>query len=259
MEAILNKTGTNNHGQSGLLSSSQPNSAGGGFSSNYHGKHTERNASKDWLSDDENSSLWICNLPPDVSYHELLGLIRGVGRVHCTVINRPDPGKHPGAAAKVVFYEASAAQTFHAWINQRRPYIRGFGLTCKHNRIKTSSEPLDGTSRVVIITGQSWYVNQANLTRLFTPSFVYQLDEVIELAHSGGRTVLEFRFGSYRCQSEMAMIWMKKCAPAAVEMVEYGPDPCEIGDSTISRQIAAERINGKGLVWPWPRYEDTQS
>ncbi|KAJ6788728.1 hypothetical protein PWT90_03926 [Aphanocladium album] len=219
------------------------------FSDRYHGMHTESNASAEHLTPEENASLWVTNLPPDITHHELLGQIRYIGRIWCCFINGPDGMKHTTAAAKIVFFRPSAAQRMlqHSIVEGLK--IRGFRAKVTQNRIKTGETIArgDDDSRVLIVTGQTHFVNERTLTEYFTQRFVFQLDEVKELIKGGGRAVLEFRFGSYRCQAQMGKISLEKDRPLGFEKAEFGEDPCEVGETFSSHAIALQRIKGIGI------------
>lgn len=220
----------------------------GKFSSRYYGMHTEGNASADHLSDDQNCALWLRNLPPDVTYKELLDSIRGIGRIWCTFINTPDFIAHNTAAAKVVFFGPVAAKQFLNHVETAFPTIRGFRIKADYNRIKYGEKALAGNaSRVLIITGAAFFVNPVSLSKFFTDKFIFQTDEIIELIKLDGRAVVEFRFGSYRCQAQMGKMALDRVRPEGLEMVEFGEDPCETGNSFISYRTATERIQRIGV------------
>lgn len=84
----------------------------------------------------------------------------------------------------------------------------------------------------------------------FGARFKFEVDEVVPLittTAAGGRSVVEFRFGSYRCQGQMGKIALEKDRPEWLEHVEFGDDPCEVGDGFTSYAIAAQRIQGMGM------------
>ncbi|KAL6910109.1 hypothetical protein GGI43DRAFT_1450 [Trichoderma evansii] len=218
------------------------------FSTRYHGMHTETNASAEHLAPEENCALWLTNLPPGVTIHQLLKGIRNVGRVWCSYINYPDYVSHQTAAAKVVFFTPEASQQLLSVSWTRGLFVQGYRVKVSHNRIKYGSHAIAGKmSRVLIITGHADFVNEATLTKFFKDRFIFQLDEVTELIKAGGRAVMEFKFGSYRCQSQMGKMSLEKDRPIGLEKVEFGDDPCEVGDTMSSYGIAAERIQGRGL------------
>lgn len=220
------------------------------FSDRYHGMHTAANASAEHLSAEQNASLWVTNLPPDVTHRELLAQIRHVGRVWCCYINGPDGIQHSTAAAKVVFFHPRAAQRMlqRALVGGGFE-IRGYRARVTHNRIKTGETmPRCGDeSRVLIVTGQAHFVNERTLTAYFDERFTFQVDEVRELIRGGGRAVVEFRFGSFRCQAQMGKISLEKDRPVGFEKVEFGEDPCEVGETYSAHEVALQRIRGIGL------------
>lgn len=219
------------------------------FSDRYHGMHTETNASAEHLAPEQNASLWITNLPPDITHRELLGQIRNIGRVWCCFINPPDGMKHNTAAAKIVFFRPHGAQRLLQHSLTHGLQVRGYRAKVTQNRIKTAENvPRSGNdSRVLIITGESSFVNEETLNKYFGQRFVFQVDEINPLITRGGRAVIEYRFGSYRCQSQMGKISLEKDRPVGFEKAEFGEDPCEVGDNFSAYGIAVQRIQGIGI------------
>ena len=217
------------------------------FSNNYRGEHTMRNASAADLSEDQNCALWLTNLPPDVTTKELLACIRNIGRIWCTVINAPDYTRHITAAAKVVFFTPQPAQHLLTQSVTRGLTIRDHQVKVTRNRVKYREEALVGTeSRVLIVTGKSTFVNEKQLTNFFRERFIFEIDEVRGLIENvAGRSVVEYKFGSYRCQAQMGKMALEKDKPEGFEKVEFGEDPCEVGDTLASYEVAGRRINGK--------------
>lgn len=223
------------------------------FSTNYRGEHSVRNASVDDLPFEQNCALWLTNLPPDVTYQQLLAQVRNVGRIWCTVINAPDYERHNTAAAKVVFFTPGPAQRLLQKSLTQGLEVNGYAVKVTHNRVKYGAQTLTGNaSRVLIVTGKTTFVNPESLTEFFKARFVFEVDEIIELInqgnrHKGGRSVVEYKFGSFRCQAQMGKMALEKDRPEGFEKVDFGPDPCEVGDTLASYGIAAERIQGKGI------------
>lgn len=249
MQAVLDPTLREQLSQEMALASAEDEGTRGKFSSRYYGMHTEGNASADHLTNEQNCALWLRNLPPDVTHKELLQAIRGIGRIWCTYINLPDFVQHNTAAAKVAFFAPPAARRFLAHIESAGPTIRGFRIKADYNRIKYPEKPMaGGLTRVLIVTGASWFVNPASLCKYFAELFTFQVDEVITLVEMDGRAVVEFRFGSYRCQAQMGKMALDRQRPDGLEMVEFGEDPCETGETFISYRLAAHRISKKTLA-----------
>ncbi|KAL6916091.1 hypothetical protein ACHAPO_006387 [Fusarium lateritium] len=223
------------------------------FSDNYKGEHTMRNASAMELSPEENCALWLTNLPPDVTHSQLLSQIRNIGRIWCSVINEPDYDRHDTAAAKVVFFTPRPAQLLLSKSLTQGLEVSGYPVRVTHNRVKYGEQPMVGAaSRVLIITGKSTFVNPESLTEFFKERFVFEIDEITPLIVQparvkGGRSVIEYRFGSFRCQAQMGKMALEKDRPQGFEKVEFGEDPCEVGETLASYGIAAERIQGKGI------------
>ncbi|KAM0555792.1 hypothetical protein ACHAPJ_006188 [Fusarium lateritium] len=223
------------------------------FSGNYRGEHTVRNASAANLTPEQNCALWLTNLPPDVTHRQLLAQIRNVGRIWCTVINEPDYDRHETAAAKVVFFTPGPAQLLLSQSLTQGLHVGGYAVRVTHNRVKYGEQPLVGSaSRVLIITGKTTFVNPESLTEFFKTRFVFEVDEITNLIvhgerDNGGRSVVEYRFGSFRCQAQMGKMALEKDRPQGFEKVEFGPDPCEVGDTLSAYGVAAERIQGKGM------------
>ena len=218
------------------------------FSTRYHGMHNETNASAEHIGDAQNCAIWLTNLPPDITYTELLRLIMGTGRIWCTYINEPDYISHKTAAAKVVYFTPDAAQRLLAKAWTIGISLRGHTVKAAHNRIKTEAHPVIGkTSRVLIITGSDSFATEENLAAYFKNLFIFQLDSTKTLIREGGVAVMEWRFGSYRCQAQMGKMALEKDKPEGFLKVEFGDDPCEVGDGFSGYAVALERIQGRGL------------
>ena len=81
-----------------------------GFSPNYRGNPGLARNQSAAIPAEENCSLFLVGLAPDLTTHELLSGIHNVGRVYATHINPPDLERgHMYSAAKVVFFEREAA------------------------------------------------------------------------------------------------------------------------------------------------------
>jgi hypothetical protein len=178
-----------------------------GVSPNYQGDYRVARNRPANIPPEENTSVWIIGLPPDVSTHELLGAIRDTGRVWASVIQPPQQPLGT-AAAKITFFEPLAARTFLGRANrlgQPGFVVRGFvtRVRADRNAVAEAPEPADHT-RVVSITGPREVVTEANLLAYFSRYFIFQIDQVVPLVLGNSINVLEFHFGSYRCQAQWA-------------------------------------------------------
>ncbi|EAQ87853.1 hypothetical protein CHGG_04472 [Chaetomium globosum CBS 148.51] len=167
-----------------------------GFSPNYRGDPGLARNQPAAVPADENCSLFVVGLSPDLTTHELLSGIRNIGRVYATHINPPDPARgHLYSAAKVIFFEREAAERFYT-----THASTGFA-TPQHPHLRA---------------------------RVTWNRLTYQTDEVLHRGASpdGARVLLEFRFGSYRCQAEAArMALMREFREVGVVCVYGGLHP----------------------------------
>jgi hypothetical protein len=77
-------------------------------------------------------------------------------------------------------------------------------------------------SRVLLISGPPTIANEEFLRAYLDTKLLYQVDEVITHGGEGGRVLVEFRFGSFRCQAEAArMALMREFGDVGV-VCEYG-------------------------------------
>ncbi|KAK1771621.1 hypothetical protein QBC33DRAFT_592071 [Phialemonium atrogriseum] len=204
-----------------------------GFSPNYCGNISlSRNRSAD-IPEHQNCSLFILNLPADITTRELLANIRNAGRVYATHINAPEPDKgHGTCAAKVIFFERPAAE--HLFDQCRG--AGGFAMAGRAergrviwNRIRTAEQggPRHQT-RVLQIAGPAGVVNEPFLTAYFQSKLDFQVDEVLDVGGAAERRVVEYRFGSFRCQAEAARMALAREWSEHDVKVWFGPDPCDI-------------------------------
>lgn len=207
-----------------------------GVSSNYLGNPMlEKNQSAD-IPEEENCAFWITNLPPDITYTQLLANIRNVGRVYAVHINGPS-GEITTSAAKVVFFDRSAAERF--WLHTRKwgfPVGLFVGVVRK-NRIKTAPQHGVGErSRVIHVSGAKGFVHQDWLLAFFSVKCTYQIDEIITHPGNPERGHVEFRFASYRCQAEAAWNALERAfeadVPGSPIVKWWGVDPCDLSAST---------------------------
>ena len=200
-----------------------------GFSPNYQGNiHIERNRSAD-IPAGENCSLFVIGLPPDVTTRQLLASIRRAGRIYATHINPPEPEKnHLSSAAKIIFFEVEAARRFCESASLGGFVVGGQKARVVHNRIRTAAAPdPKHSSRVLIIYGPKHMVNAETLTVFFRSKLDFQIDEIINLpspANQPGFGLIEYRFGSYRCQAQAAKMALSR--EFSEIKVYYGVDPC---------------------------------
>lgn len=214
-----------------------------GMSRNYRGNpYLKANQSAD-IPDEENTSLWITNLPPVCPERLLLGNVKGCGKIYATVINAPDwENGHSTSAAKLVFMYVSGAQALLAQAQNGLFLVDSYVPKVVHNRIKTAAQNPGPESRVLHIEGPKEIVNVRYLNKWFSDRFTFEIDQILVINESegdGGFRRLEWRFGSYRCQASSAMTFIEKerrrhfygMVGAEKSLWEdvnvyYGVDPC---------------------------------
>lgn len=235
-----------------------------GFSPNYRGDPDLVRNQSAAIPADQNCSLFLVGLAPDLTTHELLSGIRGIGRVYATHINPPDPERgHVGSAAKLVFFERAAAGTYqhhqstttssfppfldlsreltsvsivaerfyeayavYGFSTPRNPHLRG---RVTWNRIRSAEVDVGGRkSRVLLVGGPPEIVNERFLSAYLDTKMQYQLDQVLHRGASpdGARVLLEFRFGSFRCQAEAAKMALTREFRDLGVVCEYGGFLC---------------------------------
>ncbi|POS73128.1 hypothetical protein DHEL01_v208478 [Diaporthe helianthi] len=214
--------------------SNAPSKVALGFSPEYHGDPSlPRNRSAN-IPDELNCSLFLVNLPPALTTHRLIAAIHAMGptgRIYATHINAPEPDrKHYGCAAKVIFFELTAARAFYKACEERGFAVDGFGVRVMWNRIKTAQQDhARTTTRVLLIGGDPGFVNPTTLTEYFCTKLQFQIDCII--THSDGLkgdntdAVVEYRFGSFRCQAEAAKMALVREHPGV--RCFFHCDPCD--------------------------------
>ncbi|KXX80607.1 hypothetical protein MMYC01_202678 [Madurella mycetomatis] len=200
-----------------------------GFSPNYRGDPDLARNRSAAIPAEQNCSLFVVGLAPDLTTHELLSGIRGVGRVYATHINPPDPARgHLGSAAKVVFFERAGAERFYdlysafGFSTPRSPHLRA---RVTWNRIRSAEVDVGGhKSRVLLVSGPPDIVNQQFLMSYLDNKMQYQVDDVLHRGANPDRTrvLLEFRFGSFRCQAEAARMALVREFRDLGVLCEYG-------------------------------------
>lgn len=236
-----------------------------GFSPRYMGDiHLRNNQSED-IPDDQNCSLFLVNLPARLTVHGLLAAIHKLGptgRIYAVHINGPEPARgHPGCAAKVVFFRRDVAHDFYArcaarWpspaagsgesssgggaghpgllVGDGKPSGGGNPVVARvmWNRIRTSERPhlaQSNASRVLLVAGPREFVSPRALAAFFASKLQFQTDRVIvhvEGSDDGEQdAVVEYRFGSFRCQAQAARLALQRERPQV--RCFFGADPLE--------------------------------
>ncbi|RYO86851.1 hypothetical protein DL766_005679 [Monosporascus sp. MC13-8B] len=159
------------------------------------------------ISDEENTALWMTNLPPNCDHKMLLSAVRDCGKIYACVVNPPTDatgGSHMTAAAKLVFFDRAGAENLLRQAHEGRFKVGGCVPRVRLNRIKSAAREPGPHCRVLHIEGPPELVNTACLHRFFAGKFTFELEDVATVYRSPQRVRQEWRFGSYRCQAEAA-------------------------------------------------------
>ncbi|XDG02472.1 hypothetical protein ABKA04_002087 [Annulohypoxylon sp. FPYF3050] len=192
-----------------------------------------RNRSAD-IPNELNCRLWIAGLPPNCTVSELLRCIRGIGPIYATHLVPPlvhdqetaTKVNIPTSAASLTFFTASAAHMFLLRHSLHPFTVGGYPTTVSRHRIRTKPAPVDGQSRVVVITGDPEIVNPETLTGLFIEKWNIRFDtDFMEFTPGKESNEIVWGFGSFRAQAQAAYIRLSQHAANSVT-IRYIPDPC---------------------------------
>ncbi|KAK4177298.1 hypothetical protein QBC36DRAFT_136021 [Triangularia setosa] len=202
-----------------------------GFSESYKGDiHNAKNWQPD-ISDNENVSVFLTNLPRVYSERELVSALVQHGpfdRLYAASVTPPREG-HTGSSAKIVLFTRSGAESLHTFINSGKFFVDGWRIQCCWNKIK---HPAPGgakyLSRVIIIWAKKTVLDEQKLSRLLDDNLVYQLEDTRfnPVKDNEGINRIEVRFCSFRAQAEAFRILLSSEVPEA--KVRFGVDPLAV-------------------------------
>ncbi|KAK8004072.1 hypothetical protein PG989_003791 [Apiospora arundinis] len=135
----------------------------------------------------QNCSLFVRNLPPELTYEQFFAALRGVGRM-----------------------DRAAAQRLKEKIDKEELVIDGFTANALWNKIRVAAQPEPsategGGSRVVRVTGSPNIVNTEYLLSYFAAHFHFDLDGAPKVVHRDYDSAsIEFAFAAFVNQAENA-------------------------------------------------------
>ncbi|KAH9905919.1 hypothetical protein F4778DRAFT_779310 [Xylariomycetidae sp. FL2044] len=169
----------------------------------YRGNARATVNSGEGISEDDNCCLHVWNLPPCCGISDLLGAIRGVGRVNACNIRAPE-GRHTTSAAKISFLTRAEAESLLTYNRLGRFIVKGYLPRVKWNAHRMGPEHQD-VSRVLVITGPGKVVNERYIVSFFTGLFQWTAEAIRVVAIGSGWNQIEVSFSSYRFQARNAV------------------------------------------------------
>lgn len=220
-----------------------------GFSKKYKGNWRDpRNKSAN-VPIEKSTSLFLTNLHPEVTYDMLFGsIVRAgpTGKVYICHIIQPE-GDHSTAAARIVYFTREAAEKLMRLCNEGEVSVGGFLADAEWNRIKAVEQLNKSTqgSRVLLITGNSLFVNERSLRGFFGDmGITFQVEDVLNVSYTGyppnQTKTMEWRFARLQGQAINIMAALRRDHPEV--KVSYGADPCDdqIEDNNQDNRKAAK-------------------
>ncbi|KAI0014345.1 hypothetical protein F4779DRAFT_612638 [Xylariaceae sp. FL0662B] len=199
---------------------------------NYEGRKTGRRAQMRQIPDEENTALWITNLPPDCTVQDILAQIRGIGKVFALHINRPVLNRipsqsHRNSAASLAFFSPEAAQKMLQKQKAEPLHVGGLKTLVVYNENKVEPCFDYDCSRVLVMEGDPLIVNPGFLTKFLRERGIHWDTDVAYFFEKRNENWIEWHFGSYRGQARQAFKEIKKEFGDRVD-ITYGRDPCDI-------------------------------
>lgn len=198
---------------------------------NYQGDYAKAMSRNSAVDPDQNTSLWVTGLPPNVSHRTLLVSIHDIGQIYSCVINKPGVGPHGQtlnfAAAKLEFFTRQQAERMYEFGRSGRWKVLGGVI----RNVRWNDHACEGWtqegSRCIKITGPAELMHQDYWKWYLGQKIQYDIETIIEGEPRNGVMTTEWRFGSFRCQAcfvyEMILREL-----ADVFEVEFVPDPCSL-------------------------------
>ncbi|KAK8140251.1 hypothetical protein PG984_000317 [Apiospora sp. TS-2023a] len=179
------------------------------FSKNYKGSRSSNQNRSHNIDDGINCSVFIRGLPPNCTPDMILYQIRGCGsKIWALSINAPDDRNPNHCAAKLVFFQRCGVDWLFNHIRTGQFVIEDeYGTSYRPNavinKVKNGPQaPNDIRSRVLVVSGPRELITVTSLDAFFKYDFYFEADCAFTTYDQDGWRVIEFHFGSTRCQSE---------------------------------------------------------
>lgn len=201
------------------------------MSTTYRGDPRLRDNYSAAIPPNHSTSLFIKDLPCDITVVQILERIRSTGKVYSLPINPPVP-LHYGCAAKIGFFTRKAAEKFYSY-SRGGFWVGGHHrATVVWNRVLVAEHVggrWDEASRVVIVRGNRELVSMAAVASIVHKSIrMYDLALVCETDYTlvDGGFEVEVHFGSFRAQAHSAYFVLNRAFHGKGVKISYGTDPC---------------------------------
>ncbi|KAK3367645.1 hypothetical protein B0H63DRAFT_529354 [Podospora didyma] len=214
--------------------------------SRYHGIPGQpRNNSVDTF-DSSNCAIHLYGLKRSITYHELLGFIRDIGRIFkCSITSSYE--HRGGASATIGFFTAEAAQKF--FTRYRESGFFGAKVVWP-KRIRREPDYLPrNLSGVVTIRGSSNHISREAIDQVLKEKRLVHLLGRVEECGDANKCEISYHFCCRSKQADYAFVTLKeylerkrirKCVRLA-----YGLDPCAMGDMRELEGLVGEIVGNK--------------
>jgi hypothetical protein len=209
----------------GLISSRRPGT-------NYQGDIWSKSglATEQGLDDHLNCTLWLEDLPKDVTYQAMFDWLEEmkIGRIWALDI-KPPQGNFETSAARLTFFKQSSAQRIYDAAQERSSlYMNGHRVKVLFNR--SGNRARDGyETRIIQIQGPAEMMSWKFWDSFFRDGIVYDLDRWLFLpCKMEGRAEMEIRFARVDGQAQTCIQKIyKDVSMDDIVSARYGRDPCE--------------------------------
>ena len=168
------------------------------------------NKQKDEAPLQERTCIYINNLPPHCTPNQILGSIRGIGKVWSLQIQPPSQ-KHKNRMAELTFWDRPATDRF--LLLSRTGNFKVGTLTSRVEMTQLRGKVYSTTtaSRVVGLRGPPEIINEEFLRGFFQRCNIkYEIDCIKILFQDTTATHLEFHFASFHRQAEEVFQYIQK-------------------------------------------------
>ncbi|KAK3403395.1 hypothetical protein B0T20DRAFT_25561 [Sordaria brevicollis] len=201
-----------------------------GFSWKYQGDIYNPKNSSCGISQDQNCSLFLTNIPTGITEKILLdaiGIHAPFGRVFATSVAPPENAYHPTGSAKIAMFDWESAVALFDFINAGNLKIAGrtIQVVWNNNRSPVQNLP-DYLSRVLEILGPVEVVNYHRLNQFLEANIRFQTQDVTIVREDAEVRLIRWTFCSFRAQAQVARKALDHEWPGL--QIRWGIDPMTV-------------------------------